>query len=68
MNVLKLALAVVVLSLSTSVYVTPTVSLTGPTDNTDDFQPVINRQSIALFMPAGIQIATEIVASNDEGC
>ena len=68
MNVLKLALAVVVLSLSTSVYVTPTASLTEPTDNTDDLQAVINRQSIALFMPTGIQIATEILATYDEGC
>ena len=68
MNVLKLALAVVVLSLSTSVCMIPTVSLTGPTDNTDDLQPVINRQSIALFMPTGIQIATEIASTYDEGC
>ena len=68
MNVLKLVSAVTVLILTSSAEVNLTENFIGTTDNTDVLQPVINQQSLALFMPAGIQIATEIVTSNDEGC
>ena len=68
MNVLKLVSAVTVLILISSAEVNLTENLTRTIDNTDDLQPVITNQSIALFMPTGIQIATEIVVTNDEGC